>query len=107
MSDGTPRDLSKVCSGDFETCLDTTFELRLDDDGRLPLRLIEVDGPPEAAEGEAPRTRPFSLLFKGPPETFLKQRIYRLEHTRFGRVDLFLVPVGQQTDGYLYESIFN
>lgn len=50
---------------------------------------------------------PFALLFRGPAGEFLPQRIYGLENERTERVDIFLVPVGQEKDGFLYEAVFN
>ena len=49
----------------------------------------------------------FSLLFRGPLDVLLPQRIYPLDHPEMGRLDLFLVPVAQKKDGYRYEAFFN
>lgn len=49
---------------------------------------------------------PFSLLFRGPREPVLAQRIYPLVHDELGRFELFLVPVAQDDDGTRYEAVF-
>ncbi len=49
----------------------------------------------------------FSLLFYGPVEYPLQQRIYRLQHDRLGILEIFLVPVGRDKEGYHYEAVFN
>lgn len=49
----------------------------------------------------------FSLLFKGPVESALPQGMYQLQEERIGTVEWFLVPVGKETDAYLYEAIFS
>lgn len=49
----------------------------------------------------------FSYFFRGPSEIFLPQSIYRLKHEQFGEIDLFLVAVGKDKDGYEYECACN
>jgi hypothetical protein len=49
----------------------------------------------------------FSLLFVGPPENFLHQHTYKFEHKDMGAFDLFIVPVGQRDEGFVYQAIFN
>lgn len=49
---------------------------------------------------------PFALLFYGPGERLLPQRIYRLEHATLGAFDLFIVPLGPDAQGLRYEAIF-
>lgn len=50
---------------------------------------------------------PFSLYFVGPDSIYLDQQIYQLTHDAFpDGLDLFLVPVGQDPRGYLYEAVF-
>jgi hypothetical protein len=55
-----------------------------------------------------PVTRPsFSLLFLGSGEHILPQRMYRLAHDAMGDITLFLVPVGREGRGILYQALFN
>ncbi len=49
---------------------------------------------------------PFSLVFHGPGGPHLPQKIYRLAHTTLGTFELFLVPIGPDTQGMRYEAIF-
>jgi len=89
----------------FEPHQNTTFHLSQDaeDAPSLDLELIEVtDKTPEGFEGEQ-----FSLVFKGPPDTPLYQQTYTLAHDEMGELALFLVPVGKEDDGMLYEAFFN
>ena len=69
----------------------------------LELRLVEV----EARWGKGPTREPFSLVFVGPADPVLPQRIYRLEHDELGALELFLVPVGRDAAGTRYEAAFN
>lgn len=79
------------------------FRVRTDSSDTTELELHEVT----ARNAEAPR--PFSILFRGPMNPILPQRTYRLEHDRLEPIDLFLVPVGPDTDRafMLYEAVFN
>ena len=82
----------------------------LDDEqaGRLELELIEaraLDPDAPVADPDGTRT-PFSLLFRGPGEPALPQRIYRLEHDAHGALDIFIVPVARDATGVHYEAIF-
>jgi hypothetical protein len=51
----------------------------------------------------------FSLLFEGPVEPMLEQKIYPFSHPVLGAFDLFIVPVGPDptTRRFLYEAVFN
>ena len=48
----------------------------------------------------------FALTFNGPATPLLPQSIYPLRHAMLGTLDLFIVPVGKDKDGILYEVIF-
>jgi hypothetical protein len=50
--------------------------------------------------------KPFSLLFRGRREIYMAQHIYPLEHEKFGTLEIFLVPMGPDQQGMLYEAIF-
>lgn len=59
-------------------------------------------------ENSNPGTRGFSLMFKGPLDTPLKQKIRRLFHPGLGEMDLFLVPVNiGKTDGIYYQALIS
>jgi hypothetical protein len=49
---------------------------------------------------------PFSVVFRGPLEPILMQRIYRFEHDALGAFDLFIVPIGPDESGMRYEAVF-
>jgi hypothetical protein len=53
------------------------------------------------------RQEVFSLFFHGPPDPFVQQGTHRLRHGGLGELELFLVPVGQDKDGFQYEAAFN
>jgi hypothetical protein len=86
----------------FAEQLNTTFRTQLADAKVVELELAEV------VEGQTtPRQDYFSIIFRGPQDTYLQQSIYRLEHDEMGMLELFLVPVGRDEKGFQYEAIFN
>lgn len=102
--------LDRLTVASFAPTLGDTYILVDDDAGlRLDLELIEAathpaDAPPTDAAG---RRTPFSLLFRGPREPVLAQRIQRLEHDALGPLEIFLVPVGRDDTGTRYEAVFS
>jgi hypothetical protein len=100
-------DLSAVRSSDFTPCIGTEF--RTDDEagGAIALELVEAS--PLPLQRGAPRPEPFSLIFRGPADRPLDQRVCSLEHDQLGRIELFLVPIGPGSDGRgpYYQAIFN
>ncbi|MGH9722462.1 MAG: DUF6916 family protein [Bryobacteraceae bacterium] len=76
----------------------------------LELELIEVTL--LATGAQVPRA-PFSLIFRGPRERHLPQRIYILGEqaptsTEMTPLEIFLVPIGPDSErtGLLYQAIF-
>lgn len=48
----------------------------------------------------------FSLYFLGPHEPYFEQCIYNFEHDTLGGLEMFIVPVGHDQKGFLYEAVF-
>ena len=91
---------------DFRQHLGTKFGVRVETPRPLELELDEVkDYTPQANEpGGMER---FSLFFYGPGDIMLNQGTFTLEHPSMGEVMLFLVPIGQDPQGFRYEVVFN
>ena len=85
------------------------FRIRLPPTLTLDTTLVEARPLGPAPKGLTGRTKraPFALLFRGPGEPLLPQRIYTVEHDAMGALDIFMVPVGRERDALLYEAIFN
>lgn len=84
----------------FVLCLGMPF--LLSDHAGVALELVEATSTPAPATYEA-----FALLFRGPRDVALGQGIARLSNERLGELALFLVPVGRDKDGTMYEAIVN
>ena len=50
---------------------------------------------------------PFSLMFRSGSPVVLPQKVYRLKNATMGLVDIFLVPVGRDVSGVVYQAVFN
>ena len=86
----------------FEKNRDTKFWLEDAEGSRAALDLVEV------RNGQAPpRYEVFSVIFRGEADRIHPQRTYTVEHEAMGSFDLFLVPVGRDPHGVLYEAVFN
>lgn len=75
-------------------------KFRVFDKSRLmaEVELIDVsnDKPSKSDRRPTSLRKPFSVQFRGPNIGAVSQGSYVLEHDTFGRVELFLVPVGRQ-----------
>jgi hypothetical protein len=92
----------KLTRDQYAEQVTTTFRVLDDPETPVDLTLVEV------TERRATRRQEmFSLFFGGPLDHFMPQSIHRLEHPRLGVQELFLVPVGQQPDKFIYEAVFN
>lgn len=96
--------LEEIPLAAFEAALKTSFRLTLAD---APPVELELSGVIRARSGESSEYESFSLVFRGPRDPTLPQRIYRIEHDRIGAFDLFLVPIACEADGMKYEAVFN
>jgi hypothetical protein len=81
------------------------FRIVADETTVLEATLAEATALGEAsAHGQ--RATPFSIIFQGPPEPLLQQRIYGFEHDELGSFDLFIVPIERNAQGVRYEAVF-
>ncbi|MGR8981282.1 MAG: DUF6916 family protein [Gammaproteobacteria bacterium] len=95
--------LEALTKENWETYLNTNFQVEVDDHHSIELTLIAVSGSGRSFNG---RREAFSLLFQGPHQPTLPQRIYRIRQQHMGQLDIFLVPVSKESDGLQYEAVF-
>ena len=67
----------------------------------LTLELLEV----KALQG-APARRAFLLLFRARTTYYIPQGNIALDHNQYGRLEIFMVPIGRDDEGLLLEAIF-
>lgn len=84
------------------------FDVTLQEGPDISLELVDAT---ESAEPGGPgpdgqERQQFSLVFRGPATLALTQATYRLDHAELGELDLFLVPIGRDSEGVRYEAAF-
>jgi hypothetical protein len=94
--------LDNLNSRTFSEHLHTMFRILLPEKDPLPVELIEV-----TELKYSPQVEQFSLIFRGPLAPQCQQQIQRMEHDKMGTFDLFLVPIGPDKEGMLYQASFN
>ena len=89
----------------FETRVGAIFKLIDEDVPTLDLELVSATDLTRP-EHPAGRRIPFSLLFHGPLEPVLPQRIYAFDNDALGRFEMFIVPIGPEGRSMQYEAVF-
>lgn len=74
--------------------------------GNSPFTLVEARPLPIQTMPGMTRA-PFSLLFHHASAVLFPQRIYQMTNANLGEVGIFLVPVARNSDGFIYQAVFN
>lgn len=98
--------LEKLQGELFSAHIDTTFRVFFSDDASTEAVLIKVEGLHGDTPEESER-QPFSLIFRCPKDSVVEQKVYRIEHGVLDAMELFLVPIGPDKEGMLYEAVFS
>jgi hypothetical protein len=88
----------------YEQCVElinSDFSVK-DSDGKISLRLVEVENLGETGESTS-----FSLRFLDPSENRIEQGTYTLVTSKGEESLVFLVPIEQRKDGRILEAVFN
>ena len=90
----------------FRSQLGTSFLINLDTT-KVATTLVNVDNFASRKQTAAGKEG-FSLLFRGPQDTMLKQDTYLIEHEQLGLFSFLIVPVGtKDTRAPHYEAVIN
>ena len=85
----------------FAGCVGSAFRIGASEDRAETVTLIEV----KKLGSSGPKEQ-FSVIFRGGQCDHLQQRTYPMEHEELGRMELFLVPIGPDDQGMLYQAVF-
>jgi hypothetical protein len=104
---GTTRTTAGGLSMDsFRSQLGTTFLVN-SEASKVMMTLVDVTSFASRQQTAAGKEG-FSLVFRGPKETTLKQDTYLIEHPELGMFSFLVVPVGTKNKrGPQYEAIIN
>ncbi|MDX6696149.1 MAG: hypothetical protein QOF02_3752 [Blastocatellia bacterium] len=94
-------ELQNLTLASFAEHLQTTFQASVEGSQAVELLMVSATD-----SGSGPGREQFSIVFRSPPNIFLPQQMYKMEHPQMGTFDLFLVPVRQEADGFYYEAAF-
>lgn len=100
--------MEQLTHTDFEPYINQQFLIHYGADEPLEVELVQVSLLGREPTPEEGHRQAFALLFcSSIKDKYLIQQIYDLEHEALGRLSLFLVPLGPDTDGQQqYEAIF-
>ncbi|MGR9107352.1 MAG: DUF6916 family protein [Gammaproteobacteria bacterium] len=87
----------------FQNALQSECTLHPADGPALRAELVEVTS---LHESEDAASRQFSVVWRGPATPALGQALYAIELPSGERPELFLVPLGKDREGMLYEAVF-
>lgn len=87
---------------EFSQQANTKFQVPVDENTTVELDLIEV-----SELKVYPQQEEFTLTFRGPLNAFLDQGVRPLKHDQMGEIELFIVPIKQDAEGFYYEAVFN
>lgn len=86
----------------FADCVNEVFRVTRAGSADFEIKLTEV-----TEQFHTPRQEAFSVVFHGPADPFMQQGSYQLRNEKLGEMELFLVPIAKDQDGYEYEAVFN
>ena len=90
----------------FKSQLGTSFSINLEST-KVKFTLVDVTSFASRTQTAAGKEG-FSLLFRGPKDTDLKQDTYVIEHEQLGMFSFLIVPVGtKDTRAPRYEAVIN
>lgn len=93
--------LETIHASHFNACLKTAFQVTDESGAQTTLELIEV------TEHASSAMETFSLIFKGPADAPLAQKIYQFRQQQLGELSIFIVPIGRAAEEMRYEAVFN
>jgi hypothetical protein len=97
--------MATLTEEEFSRHLNTRFDLTFGDE-QLQLQLVNVK-PYLPQPNEHAGMERFSVYFQGPLDKHLPQRMYRMTHEQMGEMEIFLVPIEKNEQGFRYEAVFN
>ena len=82
------------------------FSMSLGEGGSVDMTLLEARRKPTRVI-EGLRAEPFALYFKCQSQVVLPQKMYPFKVNGSKPFNIFIVPIGREKDGIVYEAIFN
>ncbi|MDQ3013419.1 MAG: hypothetical protein M3X11_22265 [Acidobacteriota bacterium] len=87
---------------DFLPHVNSKFTAQSNNASTVELELLSVE-----EKSPSPRQEQFILTFRAPFTASAQQQIFNLHHEQLGSGSMFLVPIGKDASGIIYEAVFN
>lgn len=98
-------DLSELTADDFKNQLHQNIDIFFNPEMPVTVEVLEVENLELYSTLER---KSFSIVFRMNGEKgHYPQGTYPVEHPDFGKLDIFLVPIGADQEGMRYQSIFS
>lgn len=94
--------LETLTAASFSDLIGEPFRIDMGELGQVEAKLVQAN---EFSIGSDSR-KSFSLLFEGPEDKLFGQGTFRVENSRLGEMDLFLVCLGPVSGCAQYEAVF-
>lgn len=88
----------------FTSCLNETFVAELQG---MEANFVLVEATPLQGQRLDAARAPFQLLFHNTAPVLFPQQTYRMRHPTLGDVGIFMVPIAQNREGFVYQAVFN
>lgn len=92
----------EITRDEYAACLNTDFMVEVSPELKVSMKLTEVTELSERFHQQS-----FSLIFTAPDNTLAGQGQFSVEHETLGTIELFMVPIGKDSKGMLFQSLFN
>jgi hypothetical protein len=107
VTDDTDDILAVLTLSASQKLVEQEFACRHHSGDELALRLVSAEKIDVRGASVENQDRPFSLLFRGPPELPLSQGMYNLGHDNHPLDGIFLVQVAGKEGHAWYEAVFS
>lgn len=87
---------------DYAPHVNSKFTAHCADGSSLELELTDV-----LENSPSPRQEQFVLTFRAPLTTPPHQQLFSVQHEQLGSGIIFLVPIGKDANGIIFEAVFN
>lgn len=101
--------LEQMSFESFASLVKSNFSLWIDAQDSVEVELFEVTPLVLGPMGGTPQRtcENFALIFLGPADRLLPQKMYWFESPSIGRFELFIVPVSREPAGIRYQATFS
>lgn len=90
----------KLTKASFEKHVNTKFKAPFPGHEYIELELIKIE------EKKDDAIEAFTLIFKGPSGKLLHDNTYALDHDKMGKVEIFISPYKENSEGVFYDVQF-